>query len=224
MNYQNIIVDHCSMSWSIDETGTFYGIRNFTLQWCILSESLYNSKHDKGIHGYAGIWGGANATFHHNLLAHHSSRNPRFGGARKGYVPYDPADELVDYRNNVVYNWGNINSSYGGEGGKINMVNNYYKAGPATPGNLTTSSASNKRNRILNYTNFYVDGTDTTWGGKFYIDGNYVAGYPDVTADNWTKGVQKIVMLMQMRSSKLLDKKNLLILHPFVLIRQRRHI
>lgn len=189
--YQNIIVDHCSLSWSIDETGTFYGIRNFTLQWSILSESLYNSKHDKGIHGYAGIWGGANATFHHNLLAHHSSRNPRFGGARKGYVPYDPADELVDYRNNVVYNWGNINSSYGGEGGKINMVNNYYKAGPATPGSLTTSSASNKRNRILNYTNFYVDGTDTTWGGKFYIDGNYVAGYPDVTADNWTKGVQK---------------------------------
>jgi hypothetical protein len=131
---------------------------------------------------------------------------------------------LVDYRNNVVYNWGNINSSYGGEGGKINMVNNYYKAGPATSGNLTTSSASNKRNRILNYTNFYVDGTDTTWGGKFYIDGNFVAGYPDVTADNWTKGVQKIVMLMQRRSSKLLDKKNHLILHPFVLIRQRRHI
>jgi hypothetical protein len=90
----------------------------------------------------------------------------------------------------MVYNWGNINSSYGGEGGKINMVNNYYKAGPATSGNLTTSSP-NKRNRILNYTNFYVDGTDTTWGGKFYIDGNYVAGYPDVTADNWTKGVQK---------------------------------
>ncbi len=190
-SYQNIIIDHCSMSWSIDETGSFYSIRNFTLQWCILSESLYNSKHDKGIHGYGGIWGGANATYHHNLLAHHSSRNPRFGGTRPGYISYDPADELVDYRNNVLYNWGNINSSYGGEGSKINMVNNYYKPGPATPGNLTTSSASNKRNRLLNYTNFTVDGTDTTWGGKFYIAGNVVHGYPDVSADNWTNGVQK---------------------------------
>ncbi|MEA5426195.1 pectinesterase family protein [Arcicella lustrica] len=190
--FENIIVDHCSMSWSIDETGSFYGIRNFTLQWCILSESLFNSKHDKGKHGYGGIWGGANATFHHNLLAHHTSRNPRFGGTRPGYIPYDASEELVDYRNNVLYNWGNINSSYGGEGSRINMVNNYYKPGPATPGNLTVSSSSNKRNRLLNYSNFVVDnGTDTTWGGKFYIDGNVVAGYPDVSADNWTKGVQK---------------------------------
>ncbi|MEA5460806.1 pectinesterase family protein [Arcicella sp. LKC2W] len=190
--YQNIIVDHCSMSWSIDETATFYGIKNFTLQWCLVAESLYRSKHDKGDHGYAGIWGGANATFHHNLVAHHTSRNPRFGGARKGYIPYDPSEELVDYRNNVIYNWGNINSSYGGEGAKINMVNNYYKAGPATAGNLTTSSASNKRNRILNYSSYYAEaGVDTLFGGKFYIDGNYVDGFPDVTADNWTKGVQK---------------------------------
>ena len=71
------------------------------------------------------------------------------------------------------------------------MVNNYYKAGPATPGSLTTSSTSNKRNRIFNYTSFYYNGTDTVWGGKFYMAGNFVAGYPDVTADNWTKGMQK---------------------------------
>lgn len=190
--YQNIIIDHCSMSWSIDETATFYGIRNFTLQWCIISESLFRSKHDKGDHGYAGIWGGANATFHHNLVAHHTSRNPRFGGTRTGYIPYPAADELVDYRNNVIYNWGNINSSYGGEGAKINMVNNYYKPGPATPGSLTTSSASNKRNRILNYSSYYAEaGVDTLFGGKFYIAGNVVAGYPDIATDNWAKGVQK---------------------------------
>ncbi|PWK23813.1 putative secreted protein (Por secretion system target) [Arcicella aurantiaca] len=190
--FQNIIIDHCSMSWSIDETATFYGIKNFTLQWCLVAESLYRSKHDKGDHGYAGIWGGANATFHHNLVAHHTSRNPRFGGTRKGYIPYEPSEELVDYRNNVIYNWGNINSSYGGEGAKINMVNNYYKAGPATAGNLTTSSTSNKRNRILNYTSYYAEaGVDTLFGGKFYIDGNYVDGFPDVSADNWAKGVQK---------------------------------
>ena len=190
--YHDIIVDHCSMSWSIDETATFYGIKNFTLQWCIVAESLFNSKHKKGEHGYGGIWGGANATFHHNLVAHHTSRNPRFGGTRVGYIPYDPSEELVDYRNNVIYNWGNINSSYGGEGAKINMVNNYYKPGPATPGSLTTSSASNKRNRILNYSSYYADGTnDTLFGGKFYIAGNVVAGYPDIAADNWAKGVQK---------------------------------
>lgn len=192
-NYQNNIVDHCSLSWSVDETGTFYDIKNFTLQRCIISESLYHSVHDKGDHGYGGIWGGTNASFHHNLIAHHTSRNPRFGGSR---YTGRPDLEVVDFRNNIIYNWGDINSVYGGEGGNYNMVNNYYKPGPATPGNLTTSSSSNKRNRILNYTSYYyaTDAAvypDTLFGGKFYIDGNYVDGYPDVTADNWTKGVQK---------------------------------
>ncbi len=187
-NFQNIIIDHCSFSWSIDETATFYDIKNFTLQWCIVSESLFNSVHNKGEHGYAGIWGGENATYHHNLVAHHTSRTPRFNGTR--YVGQVFKDS-TDLRNNVFYNWGNINSGYGGEGGFYNMVNNYYKAGPATPGSLTVSSTSNKRNRIFNYTSFYYNGVDTVWGGKFYIAGNYVAGFPDVTADNWTKGVQK---------------------------------
>jgi hypothetical protein len=189
----NIIIDHCSLSWSVDETGTFYNIKDFTLQWCILSESLFRSVHDKGDHGYAGIWGGQNATFHHNLVAHHTSRNPRFNGSR---YTGRPDLEVVDFRNNVIYNWGSANSAYGGEGGHYNMVNNYYKAGPATPGSLTTSSASNKRNRILNYTSYYYSSDaavypDTLFGGKFYIAGNYVHGYPDVTNDNWTRGVQK---------------------------------
>ena len=193
MGLHDIIIDHCSLSWSVDETGTFYDIKNFTLQWCILSESLYHSVHAKGDHGYGGIWGGNNASFHHNLLAHHTSRNPRFCGSR---YTGKPGEEVVDFRNNVIYNWGNINSVYGGEGGNYNMVNNYYKPGPATPGNLTLSSSSNKRNRILNYTSYYYSSDaavypDTLWGGKFFIDGNYVNGYPDVTADNWTKGVQK---------------------------------
>ncbi len=187
-NFQNIIIDHCSMSWSIDETGTFYDIKNFTLQWCILSESLFNSIHNKGEHGYAGIWGGENASFHHNLLAHHTSRTPRFNGNRYTVINFR---DTVDFRNNVIYNWGNINSGYGGEGGCYNMVNNYYKAGPATPGSLTTSSTSNKRNRIFNYTSFYYNGVDTIFGGKFYVNGNYVNGFADVTTDNWAKGIQK---------------------------------
>ena len=187
-NFQNIIIDHCSLSWSVDETGSFYDIKNFTLQWCILSESLFNSTHSKGEHSYGGIWGGENASFHHNLLAHHTSRNPRFNGNRYTFTNFR---DTVDFRNNVIYNWGSINSSYGGEAGCYNMVNNYYKAGPATPGSLTTSSTSNKRNRIFNYTSFYINGLDTVFGGKFYITGNYVYGFPDVTSDNWTKGVQK---------------------------------
>jgi hypothetical protein len=192
-NHQNIIVDHCSMSWSVDETASFYDNKNFTMQYCIISESLYNSVHDKGKHGYAGIWGGQNASFHHNLISDHSSRNPRFNGSR---YSGKPDLEIVDFRNNVIYNWGSTNSAYGNEGGNVNMVNNYYKPGPATPGSLSASSSSNKRNRILNYTSFYYSSDaavypDTLFGGKFFIDGNYVEGYPDVSADNWTKGVQK---------------------------------
>jgi hypothetical protein len=191
--YHDIIIDHCSLSWSVDEVGSFYGTKNFTLQWCILSESLYHSVHVKGDHGYGGIWGGYNASFHHNLIADNTSRNPRFCGSRYTGMP---DSEVVDFRNNVIYNWGYINSVYGGEGGHYNIVNNYYKPGPATPGSLTKSSSKNTRNRLLNYTSYYYakDAAvypDTLWGGQFYIHGNYVKGYPDVTADNWTKGVQK---------------------------------
>ncbi len=181
-NRQNIIIDHCSLSWSVDETGSFYDNKNFTLQWSIINESLYASVHGKGNHGYGGIWGGQGASFHHNLLSDHTNRNPRFNGSR---YSKQPALEVVDFRNNVIYNWGN--SVYGGEGGNANMVNNYYKAGPAT----TSSTA---KYRILQYTGWYYDTTvrpDTLYGGKFYLDGNYVHGYPAVTADNWSAGVQR---------------------------------
>lgn len=181
-NRQNIIIDHCSMSWSVDETSSFYDVKNFTMQWCIISESLYASVHGKGNHGYGGIWGGQGATFHHNLLSDHTNRNPRFNGSR---YSKRPDLEVVDFRNNVIYNWGN--SVYGGEGGSANMVNNYYKAGPAT----TSSTA---KYRILQYTGWYYDASvrpDTLYGGKFYIAGNYVHGYPNATADNWGVGVQR---------------------------------
>lgn len=165
---KNIIVDHCSMSWGIDEVASFYDNENSTVQWCIVSESLDSSYHSKGRHGYAGIWGGKGASFHHNLLAHHSNRNPRFNGSRtKG----KPEKEIVDFRNNVIYNWGE-NSSYGGEGGNQNMIANYYKSGPAT---------RSTKNRI-------VEPYDEK--GKWYIAENFVLGFPEITADNWAGGVQ----------------------------------
>lgn len=170
---KNIIIDHCSMSWSTDECASFYDNEHFTLQWCILSESLRNSLHEKGAHGYGGIWGGKRATFHHNLLAHHSSRNPRFCGAR--YHESTKETEIADFRNNVIYNWG-FNSSYAGENGHYNLVNNYYKPGPATNNDV--------RHRILEAWQS-KDGNGFHDFGSFYISGNILEDNPAVTADNW---------------------------------------
>ena len=170
---KNIIIDHCSVSWCVDECASFYGNEDFTLQWCIMSESLRNSVHGKGSHGYGGIWGGDKASFHHNLLAHHDSRNPRFD---HGYV--SELAGVVDYINNVVYNWGS-NSTYGGENKsglepkKFNMINNYYKPGPNT-------LANTKYNRLLNPTtkcsNCNSSDQYDVVPGKFYINGNKVNG------------------------------------------------
>jgi hypothetical protein len=168
---QRIMIDHCSMSWAVDECASFYDNKDFTLQWSIISESLRNSVHPKGEHGYGGIWGGQGASFHHNILASNTSRNPRFCGSR---YTQEPAKEIVDFTNNVIFNWVH-NSAYGGEGGNHNIVNNYYKAGPATKKNV--------RSRIVNP-------WDTAAFTKFYVAGNYVDGFEKVTADNWAGGVQ----------------------------------
>ena len=138
-NFTGIILDHCSFSWSIDEVASYYDNRNFTMQWCSVGESLVNPGHSKGPHGYGGIWGGKEASFHHNMIIHVNNRAPRLNGARYGWQGYDKTKykntieaEIVDLRNCVMYNWGDGNGAYAGQGGYHNIVNNYYKAGPAT--------------------------------------------------------------------------------------------
>lgn len=142
-NKTGIIFDHCSFSWSIDEVASFYDNNNFTMQWCTVAESLTNPGHSKGAHGYGGIWGGKLASFHHNFIGHLMNRGPRFNGARyrwtgytsnKNYSTYQWKNtvqaENVDFRNCVMYNA--QGTCYGGPGGgQINIVNNYYKAGPS---------------------------------------------------------------------------------------------
>ena len=181
----DIILDHCSVSWSVDEALTLYAgsleengrqSENITVQNCIVSESMRMSNHIKGAHGYGGIVGGTNASYINNLFAHHDSRSPRFDRNLKS----------TDFTNNVIYNWGNTNSLYGAEpysynsapeystpeyASNVNLVNNYYKYGPSTRASL--------RSRI-----FDVSNNSDTLKSNFYVSGNYVYGNDAATADN----------------------------------------
>ncbi|MBR5925142.1 MAG: pectate lyase [Bacteroidales bacterium] len=182
--FTNIIIDHCSVSWCTDECASFYGMKNFSFQWNIVSESLRESIHEKGTHGYGGIWGGEDAAYHHNLLAHHDSRNPRID---HDYVSTQKGP--LNIVNNVIYNWRG-NTCYGGESKsgserkKYNIINNYYKPGPATSSHywfldITTSCS-----------NCEASDAGSVVPGCFYMTGNYMLGQNEMNTDNW-KGTSK---------------------------------
>ena len=181
---QDWMIDHCSVSWSIDECLSVLGNKNTTVQWCLVAQSLVNSGHSKGAHGYGGNWGGSGASFHHNLLAHHGSRTPRLGPR-----PTTQLDERMDMRNNVIYNFGG-NGCYGGEGMNVNIVNNYYKPGPGTPNDKKGYRIAGIGIRTNSYVETYPAYAPALhlWG-KYYVAGNYNSKYSDVNNDNWTYGI-----------------------------------
>ena len=140
-NCQRVIIDHCSMTWSMEECLTAYDTDYTTIQWCIIGEGLYNSKNSKGARSYATQWGGEHSTMHHSLITNSHSRSPRFNGVRNQDDPQGH-DLHVDseFANNVVFNWSGYNSIYGGENAsteadaynRVYMINNYYRPGPST--------------------------------------------------------------------------------------------
>lgn len=175
-----IILDHCSFSWGLDENVSFYRyikpvpggkdlklpIENLTIQWCISSEAL-NPNH----HAFGGTWGGRNASFHHNLFASNTGRNPSIGFGN-----------LVDFRNNVVFNWQHRTLDGGDATSWLNVVANYFKPGPAT-------NEGALRHRIARPEAFR-DFHENPEQGHWYVAENFVFGNERVTRDNWDGGVQ----------------------------------
>ncbi|SOD20102.1 T9SS type A sorting domain-containing protein [Pedobacter xixiisoli] len=173
-NCHNVIVDHCSFSWANEECAAMYDMENVTVQYSMVSEGLFNAGHAKGNRGYGGVWGGQYVSYHHNLFAHLNARSTRFNGARAHDV-----NALVDYRNNVIYNAGTRNAAAGGavnienSFSRINLVNNYYKPGPATPSDYLFIEAD-------------YEAAEAKGVGEFHVSGNVMHGNSAKTNDNWS--------------------------------------
>ncbi|MFC5283538.1 pectate lyase family protein [Pedobacter alpinus] len=196
-NANNFIIDHCTFGWSSEENMTMYDNKKSTVQWSIIHEGLYSSGHGKGARSYGAQWGGETATYHHNLLAHNISRTPRFNGTK-----HNDVNVQYEYVNNVNYNWGKATSAYGAyveiDGTyQCNMINNYYKPGPAYPDNLTSYFAQSS----------YAKSMGNTRIAKWYMKGNYMEGkansalnsdnYKGLDASGYTEnGVSKSLLVM----------------------------
>lgn len=175
-NCDNVILDHCSMTWSMEECLTAYDTDYTTVQWCIIGEGLYNSKNSKGSRGYATQWGGEHSTMHHTLITNSMSRSPRFNGVRNVSNNKGDHDQWVDseFANNVMFNWGTNNGgSYGGEYNtackgynRVYMINNYWRPGP-NAGNsryFTTPSSP--------YGEYYLSGNKFELSSKYAPNSN----------------------------------------------------
>ena len=172
-NGGQVIIDHCSFSWSAEEIVNLYDNDHTTLQWCIIDEGLYNAGHGKGNRSFGAVWGGKTATYHHNLLAHNYSRSPRIGSTTKNDLHM-----LLDLVNNVNYNWGRDIACYGGDNRygnqgllQLNFVGNYYKPGPARPGQnrsyFVNASFCAKSDSYIGQEESY---------GEWHLSDNYMEG------------------------------------------------
>jgi pectate lyase len=186
---RNIIVDHCSASWGMDENLSLYRymkpnpgggpdtklpVMNLTIQFCITSEAL-----NAGNHAFGGTWGGQDSTFHHNLFACNTGRNPSIGMSGE-----------FDFRNNVMFNWQHRTMDGGDETSIVNVINNFYKPGPATNNDMRATMVRIEQRNMYSPGRRWEQGTwyPKSQGrpGKWYVAGNIVDGFPDVTKDNWS--------------------------------------
>lgn len=170
-NTKNVIIDHCSMTWSMEECLTMYDCDSTTVQWCIIGEGLYNSRNSKGARSYATQWGGEHSTMHHTLITNCNNRMPRFNGVRSESKNPGDHDQFVDseFFNNVIFNWGKANSLYGGEcytaineGNSYNRVymrGNYFRPGPNTQKNVGSSR-------------YFFQGDGSSGTGQWLVEGN----------------------------------------------------
>ena len=168
---ENIIVDHCSFSWGTDETFSIGNGKNITVQHCIITEGLNDSVHEKGRHGFGGIVSGQNISVFSNLLCHFNQRNFAF---QKGNN-FSRSQSLIDFRNNVIFNW-SFRASDGGAESNVNLISNFYKPGPAS------TSGNGFPNHFLNPTRI---NSDPTTYGLFYLEGNILSHRPEVLTNQW---------------------------------------
>ncbi len=185
-NAEDVILDHCSMTWSMEECLTMFDVKRTTVQWCIIGEGLYNSKNSKGARAYATQWGGEQTTMHHTLITNSHSRSPRFNGVRlyENQATAKTHDYQVDseFANNVVYNWSSYNSIYGGENNgafdeeynRVYMVGNYYRPGPSTQKGTTS-----KRYWVA------ASSGENSTGGRTKVGQWYLSGNKFETSSKW---------------------------------------
>ncbi|MDR2917302.1 MAG: polysaccharide lyase [Tannerella sp.] len=178
----NIMIDHCSTSWGLDENISFYrhmfdpedgstpkklGTVNVTIQNTISSQAL-----DTYNHAFGSTIGGENCTFMRNIWANNAGRNPSIGW-----------NGQFNFVNNLIYNWVHRSVDGGDYTATYNFINNYYKPGPFTP------KDTNVGHRILKPESGRSKLERKVYG-RVYADGNIMEGYPAITKDNWAGGIQ----------------------------------